>query len=229
MKHDIKHIGFIMDGNRRWARNRGLPTLHGHKKGYNKMKDVGDWCLERGIKTVTVYAFSTENWNRSKKEVDYLMDLLKDALTKELDEFQKRDVKLNIIGRRKELRKDIVKAIDGAQKATKNNKAAVLNIALNYGGRAEIADIVRRMAKDKKNLAKVTAEQIDKYKWTVGQPDPDIIVRTSGEHRLSGFLTWQSVYSELFFIKHHWPGFTKKDLDDIIKEYNKRTRRFGGN
>jgi len=218
-----------MDGNRRWAKQQGLPTLEGHRRGYNKMKQVGDWCLARGIRYMTVFAFSTENWKRSKKEVDYLMRLLEKALTKELHEFTKRGIRLRVIGSRDRLSKSVVKAIDNAEKITVNNKKGILNMAINYGGRLEIIEAVKKIIKQKKSPADITEELIDKNIWTAGQPDPDIIVRTSGEQRLSGFLTWQSVYSELFFVSHHWPAFSEKDLDGIIDDYNNRHRRFGGN
>ena len=225
----IKHIAFIMDGNRRWAKQKGLPTLEGHKQGYNKMKDVGDWCIARGIEHITVYAFSTENWKRSKTEVDYLMRLLENALTKELGEFTKRGIRLKVIGSRARLSKNIVKAIDNAEKVTANNKKGTLNMAINYGGRLEIAEAVKKIIDQKKSSQDVSEDLISDNIWTAGQPDPDIVVRTSGEQRLSGFLTWQAVYSELFFVKHHWPGFTEKDLDDILDDYHSRNRRFGGN
>ena len=186
------------------------------------MKQVGDWCLARGIRYMTVFAFSTENWKRSKKEVDYLMRLLEKALTKELHEFTKRGIRLRVIGSRDRLSKSVVKAIDNAEKITVNNKKGILNMAINYGGRLEIIEAVKKIIKQKKSPADITEELIDKNIWTAGQPDPDIIVRTSGEQRLSGFLTWQSVYSELFFVSHHWPAFSEKDLDGIIDDYNNR-------
>lgn len=225
----IKHIAFIMDGNRRWAKQKGLPTLEGHRRGYNKMKEVGDWCIQRGIEHITVYAFSTENWKRSKKEVDYLMRLLENALTKELHEFHKRGIKLKVIGSRERLPESVVKAINQAEEATAHNKKGILNMAINYGGRLEIVEAVKKIVAQKKSSAEIDEDLIAKNIWTAGQPDPDIIVRTSGEQRLSGFLTWQAVYSELFFVSHHWPGFTEKDLDGILNDYHNRNRRFGGN
>jgi undecaprenyl diphosphate synthase len=225
----IKHIAFIMDGNRRWAKKRGLPSLEGHRRGYNKMKEVGQWCIDRGIKHMTVYAFSTENWKRSKKEVDYLMNLLEKALTSEIPEFMKKGIRLRVVGSKKGLSKNIIKAIENAEKETAKNSKGTLNIAINYGGRLEIVEAVQNIIKQKKSPKAITEDLISKNIYTAGQPDPDIVVRTSGEHRLSGFLTWQSVYSELFFIKPHWPGFKEKDLDKVIDEYNNRNRRFGGN
>lgn len=218
-----------MDGNRRWAKQKGLPTLAGHKKGYDKMKEVGDWCLDRGIEYMTVFAFSTENWKRSKKEVDYLMKLLLTGLTKELPVFMKKGIKLKVIGSRQGLSAALNQAIDQAEEKTAKNPKGTLNIAINYGGRLEIVEAVKKIIRQKKSPAEITEDLISKSVWTTGQPDPDIIVRTSGEQRLSGFLTWQSVYSELFFVSHHWPAFSQKDLDGILDEYHNRQRRFGGN
>lgn len=223
----IKHIAFIMDGNRRWAKDQGLPSLEGHKAGYDKMKDVGDWCINRGIKHITVYAFSTENWKRTQTEVDYLMRLLENALTKELHEFNSRGIRLKVIGSRDKLPKSIVKAIDNAEAETAKNDKGILNMAINYGGRLEIVEAVKKIIDQKKSSTEVSEDLISDNIWTAGQPDPDILVRTSGEKRLSGFLTWQAVYSELFFIENHWPGFTEQDLDNILDDYHNRNRRFG--
>jgi len=222
-----QHLGIIMDGNRRWARSRGLPTLEGHKRGYKKILKVGDWCLEKGIKIFTVYGFSTENWNRSKKEVNYLMRLLKIALKRDIKTLHKKGIRVNIIGRIKELSQDLQKAIKEAMLLTKNNTRGLLNIAINYGGRPELVDAVRKIIKKKISPLKVSEALISDNLYTAGQPDPDLIIRTSGEQRLSNFLTWQSAYSELYFIKKHWPDFTKKDLEEAIKEYSRRSRRFG--
>lgn len=223
----IEHLAIILDGNRRWARARDLPTLQGHKRGYDNVKKVGKWCLEKGIKILTVYAFSTENWKRSEHEVNYLMKLLKRALSKDLPEFHKMGLQLRIIGRRKGLPKDLQTAIEKAEKKTKNNNKGILNIAINYGGRAEIVDAIKKICKKKMPISNIDQNLVEKNLYTAGLPNPDIIVRTSGEHRLSGFLLWQASYSELLFIKKHWPEFSKKDLESVIKEYNKRQRRFG--
>ncbi len=225
----IQHLAIIMDGNRRWAKQRGLSSLQGHKAGYEKLKAVGDWCLARGIKILTVFAFSTENWKRSEAEVGYLMKLLEFALTKELKVFIKKGIRLNIIGLKSGLSKKMQLAVKNAEAKTKNNKKGILNLAINYGGRLEIVEAMKKIARHKIPAAKITEELISRNAWTAGLPDPDLVIRTSGEQRLSGFLTWQSVYSELYFIKKHWPAFTEKDLDEAIKEYNQRHRRFGGN
>jgi len=224
----LNHLAIILDGNRRWAKSRGLPTLEGHRRGYDNVKKVGKWCLEKEIGILTVYAFSTENWNRSKREVGYLMRLLKRALTKDLSEFHKMGFSLRILGRRRQLPKDLQQAIKKAMDLTKNNSKGILNICLNYGGRAEITDAVKKIVRKKVLVSKIDESLVSDNLYTAGLPDPDMIVRTSGEHRLSGFLLWQASYSELYFIKRHWPEFSKKDLEDVIKEFSKRQRRFGG-
>ncbi len=216
-----------MDGNRRWAKKQGLPPMAGHQKGYDKMKQVGDWCLARGIDFLTVYAFSTENWQRSKKEVDYLMKLLERGLTKELPQFMKKNIRLKIIGSRDKLSVSLKRAIKTAEDKTKNNTAGTLNIAVNYGGRLEVVEAVKKIVRRKIPVNQISEQTISDYVWTAGEPDPDLIIRTSGEYRLSGFLTWQGVYSELYFTKKFWPDFSEKDLDEAILEFNRRTRRFG--
>ena len=216
-----------MDGNRRWAKKQGLPPMAGHQKGYDKMKQVGDWCLARGIDFLTVYAFSTENWQRSKKEVDYLMKLLERGLTKELPQFMKKNIRLKIIGSRDKLSVSLKRAIKTAEDKTKNNTAGTLNIAVNYGGRLEVVEAVKKIVRRKIPINQISEQTISDYVWTAGEPDPDLIIRTSGEYRLSGFLTWQGVYSELYFTKKFWPDFSERDLDEAILEFNRRTRRFG--
>lgn len=223
-----KHIGIIMDGNRRWARKKGLPTLIGHKRGYDIAMKVGEWCLDRGVKILTIYAFSTENWNRSKKEVSYLMRLLRQAFTNEIDNLHAKGIQVRVIGIEKGLSKDIKDAIKKAMQLTRNNKRGVLNIALNYGGRSEITEAVKKITKMKLKPSQITEKLISKNIFTADLPDPDLILRTSGEYRLSGFMTWQSAYSELLFIDKPWPAFTEKDVDAAINEYSRRNRRFGG-
>lgn len=224
---NLKHLAIILDGNRRWARERGLPTFEGHRVGYERIKDVSRWCLERNIKILTVYAFSTENWNRSKEEVKYLMTLMNKAFSEELDELNKLGFKINIIGSRDRISRTIKKNIEKIENETKNNKKAILNICFNYGGRLEIVEAVKKIVEEGIEVEKINEELIGKYIWFKGQPEPDLIVRTSGEKRLSGFLTWTSVYSELYFPRCYWPDFDEKELDKAIKEFNKRNRRFG--
>lgn len=222
-----KHIGIIMDGNRRWAKEKGLPTLEGHRRGYEKIKEVGDWCSARGIKILTIFAFSTENWQRSKEEVEYLMNILHFGLTKELHEFDKRGIKLKIIGRREGLPEKVARARDEAEKQTAGNTSGLLQIAINYGGRPELVDAVKKIVTRDVPAEKINEEMIEQNLYTAGVPDPDLIIRTSGEQRLSGFLLWQSAYSELYFCSKYWPDFREQDLDETLNWYAGRGRRFG--
>lgn len=223
------HLGIIIDGNRRWAAKRGLPAFEGHRRGLEKVKKIGDWCRERGIKILTLFAFSTENWNRPKTEVNHLMKLLGEALAKEnLKEARRKGVKIQVIGQRNRLPKFLQKIIEKAENLTKNNKEGVLNIALSYGGRAEIVDAIRKMMKgNPKPPKRINEKLVEKYLWTANLPDPDLIIRTAGEQRLSNFLLWQTAYSELYFLKKYWPDFTEKDLDKALKAYANRQRKFG--
>ena len=216
-----------MDGNRRWAKKRGLPVLAGHRYGYATFKKVGDWCLDRGIEVLSIYAFSSENWKRSKKEVGYLMKLLLLALSNEVSDLHRKNVRIVIIGRVKELPKNLQLRITQAVELTKNNTRSTLQIAINYGGRTEIVDAVKKVMKTAKNISAITEKSLAEAMYSAHQPDPDLIIRTSGEQRLSGFLTWQSVYSELVFIKKNWPDFSERDLDLALQEYRRRQRRFG--
>lgn len=222
------HVAVIMDGNRRWAKERNLPTLEGHRKGYGKMKDVGEWFFEKDVKIVSVFAFSTENWNRNQDEVNYLMKLLEKGFTDDLEEFNRRGFKLLISGRIDELPGNLPAICYQAMDNTKNNNSGIFNICLNYGGRAEIVDAFKKMMKNNIEIEQVHEGMIKKYFYQPDLPDPDMIVRTSGEQRLSGFLLWESAYSEFLFLKKYWPDFEKSDVDLIIDEYNNRQRRFGG-
>lgn len=221
------HLGIIMDGNRRWAKEQDLPSFEGHRRGYNKLKEAGEWCLDRGIKVLTVFAFSTENWKRSKKEVSCLMDLLHRALTKEIKEYMRRDVRVRMIGRRQGLSKKMIKAADELWQKTQNNSRGLLQLAINYGGQAEIVDAARALIKKGKPAEEITEEDFAKHLYAPDVPPLDIIIRTSGEQRLSGFMTWQSAYSELYFTKKHWPDFSEEDLDEALAWYASRGRRFG--
>lgn len=226
-KTGIRHIGIIIDGNRRWAKQRGLPSLEGHRRGYNLVKKVAQWCVDRGIDVLTIYAFSTENWKRSKEEVDYLMKLTGLALSKDLDVLHRKNIKLAVIGRVKQLPENLQVHIQRAVEKTKHNTGGTLQLALNYGGRAEIVDAVRKVVRTARDASKIDEESISKALYTKNQPDPDLIIRTSGEQRLSGFLAWQGVYSELMFVNKNWPDFKERDLDAALEEYAKRQRRFG--
>jgi len=226
---ELNHLAIIMDGNRRWAKRNNLPTQKGHLEGYERVKDVGKWCIEKGIKTLTIYAFSTENWNRSKDEVSYLMKLLTSAFNDEVEKFSELGIKVNIKGTREGLDKKVLKSINKIQEMTKDNSEGTLNICLNYGGRLEIVEAVKEIVKKGYKEEEITEDLIDQHTWFADQPDPDLIVRTSGEQRLSGFLTWSSVYSEFYFPECTWPEFNESELDKAIEEYNRRHRRFGGN
>jgi undecaprenyl diphosphate synthase len=220
----MKHLAIIIDGNRRWARERGLPTLEGHRKGYENVKTIGLAAFERGVEFFTVYAFSTENWKRTKEEVGYLMELLLQALTKDLGFFLEHNARLKVIGQREGLSQKILAAIDVAEEKTAHGTQGQINLCINYGGRAEIIEGMNTLIK---HGQEVTEEQLSSAIWMKDIPDPDMIIRTSGEQRLSGFLTWSGVYSELKFLEKNWPDFSEKDLDDCLEDFNQRQRRFG--
>lgn len=223
-----EHIGIIMDGNRRWARERNLPTLEGHLKGYEKIKQAPDWFFARGVKILSVFAFSTENWNRSPDEVNYLMKLLKQAVIEETEIAAKKGYQVYVSGRLNELPGDLPEACQALMDKTKTGTNGIVNICLNYGGRAEIVDAVRKIIKNQIKLEQVHEGMVRKYLYRGELGDPDIIVRTSGEMRLSGFMLWQSAYSELLFLKKYWPDFEESDVKKILDEYARRNRRFGG-
>ncbi len=218
-----------MDGNRRWAKERNLPTFEGHQKGYDKMKSAPEWFFSRGVKVISFYAFSTENWQRQQIEVNYLMKLLEQAVESSLMELaQKHGYKILISGRLEELPGDLPAKCLNIMAQTQANNQGIVNVCLNYGGRAEIVDAARKMIKNKVELEQVHEGMIKKYLYQADLPDPDMIVRTSGEERLSGFLLWQSDYAELFFMKKYWPDFEESDVEVILKEYSARKRNHGG-
>ncbi len=215
-----------MDGDRRWAKDHALPASKGHYAGYKKIEEVLRWCRETGIGTLTLFAFSTENWKRTKGETDFLMNLFYLAFNNDIKRFQKNEVRVHLIGHREGLPKKLQRVIHKVEELTKDNTKSTLNVAINYGGRLELLDTFKRILK---NLpSNITEATISENLYTAGQPDPDLIIRTSGERRLSGFLTWQSVYSELFFIKHCWPEFSKRDFDNALADFANRKRRVGG-
>lgn len=217
-----------MDGNRRWAKDRGLPTLEGHRRGYSKVKKVGKWCKQRGVKVLTLWAFSTENWKRSKEEVDYLMNLLCFALSDgEVNELDKDGIRLQVIGQKERLSEKLQGLIIKAEERTKDNKEGILNLAISYGGRADVLEAVKKMVEKGVSSQEISEEMIGQNLWTAGLPDCDLIIRTSGELRTSGFLIWQAAYAELYFCKNHWPDFSEKDLDEALADYARRQRRFG--
>ena len=226
-----KHIAIIMDGNRRWARQRNLPVKLGHKEGAETLKKVVRYANKRGIKHITVYAFSTENWKREKEEVDSLMALLEFYLDQFSKEADTENIVIKVLGRRKELSERLLKKIDEVVEGTKNNTGIVFSIALNYGGRDEITTAIKTIAEDVKNN-KLTIDEIDEkliseYLYTKNMPDPDLMIRTSGELRTSNFLPWQLVYSEFLFLDKLWPEFSEEDLENAIQVFSKRNRKFG--
>ncbi len=232
-EHLPEHIAIIMDGNRRWAKMQNKPAASGHKAGAKTLEKIVRYAKKIGIKHITVYAFSTENWKRAEEEVSALMKLLRAYL----DEYSKKadteNTKIVVLGDIEPLDKGLQKSINNCMERTKNNDGIVFNIALNYGGRDEILKAVKQIALDVKEekvtVDEITEELISNSLYTKGQPDPDLLIRTSGEIRLSNFLPWQLVYSEFIFIDKNWPDFEEKDLDEAIIEFQKRTRKFGAN
>ena len=222
-----KHIGFILDGNRRWAVENGLPKLVGHKKGYENLKTIADECFSRGISIVSTYIFSTENWNRELEEVNYLMDLALKLFKKDLNELMDKDIRVVVSGSREKLSEKIIEAIDSTVSKTANNKKGTINICFNYGGQSEIADAVAKIIESKADASQITTELIRNNLYQPELPPVDYIIRTSGEKRLSNFLLWDIAYSELEFVSAHWPAFSSQDLDLALAEYANRKRRFG--
>lgn len=227
MENKIKHIAIIMDGNRRWAKEHNLPSAAGHKKGVESLRNTVRACDELGIKYLTVYAFSTENWKRSKEEVDFLMDLVALTLKNELDDMDKEGVKISFIGDSSKLSDKLQKVTVDAQEKTRNNKGVNLQIALNYGSRDEIANAVKTIIYDGLRPEDITEEIISKYLYTKGIPDPDILIRTGGEKRISNYLLWQIAYSEVIVVDEYWPEFDRCSLVKCIEEFERRQRRYG--
>lgn len=228
---DLSHIAFIMDGNRRWAKQRGLPVSAGHKKGAETLIEIAKSVKNLGVKYMTVYAFSTENWSRDKKEVDGLMDLLRQYLRDGFKQLQENKVRIRFIGERDMLPTDIVAKINEIEKNTESYEEVTLCVALSYGSRQEIVSAARRLAEDVKK-GKLIAADIDtgvfeKYLYTAGIPAPDLMIRTSGEMRLSNYLLWQLAYSEFYFSETLWPDFSAIELQKIIENYKQRERRYG--
>ena len=227
-----EHIGIIMDGNGRWAKKRGLPRSAGHTAGAQTFRKIARYCSDIGIKYLTVYAFSTENWRRPKEEIDALMRLFKDYLTEAIRDFKDDSIVLRFLGDRSAFSDDLLALMDENEDESKDREGMVLNIAMNYGGRAELIKAMREIAAEaadgKISPDDINEEMISNHLYTKGQPDPDLIIRPSGENRTSNFLLWQSAYAEYVIMDVLWPDFKEKDLDAALIEYAKRNRRFGG-
>ncbi len=221
------HVAIIMDGNRRWAKKRGLPTSMGHSEGAKTLEKIADDCEELGIKFLTVYAFSTENWKRSKDEVDYLMKLL----AKNIRDFDKRiknrNIRFRLVGDITGLNSDLQEGIRSIEERTKDKTGLTVNIAINYGGRAELTYAMKKILENNLKVEDIDENTVSKFLQTKDSPDPDLLIRTGGEQRLSGFLLWQVAYSELYFTDVLWPDFNKEELEKAILEYNNRKRNFG--
>jgi len=225
------HVAIIMDGNGRWAKARGLPRVAGHKRGAEAVRRTVTGAAELGIQYLTLYGFSSENWKRPPAEIDDLMGLLRLYLNNEIEELDRKGVRLRVIGQRSRLQPDIVRLIEGAERRTAGNRKLNLIVALSYGGRAEIVEAARCIAEGVRagriDPAGVDEDQFERCLYTAGIPDPDLLIRTSGEKRISNFLLWQCAYAELVFLDRLWPDFTREDLENAITEYHGRDRRYG--
>jgi undecaprenyl diphosphate synthase len=223
-----RHVAFILDGNGRWAEKRGLPRLEGHRAGVKNIRRIIKCLGEHGVECVTLYAFSTENWNRPADEVNGIFDILMEVVGNETRELHKNGVSIRHIGRRQGLPEGVRKAIDKAVRLTRNNRGLKLNVALNYGGRAEILDAIKRIHRDRISPPDIDEKLFGKYLYTAGLPDVDLVIRTSGEVRTSNFLIWQSAYAEYYFTPVLWPDFDEQELEKALLAYSQRQRRFGG-
>lgn len=226
------HIGIIMDGNGRWAKKRGLPRKAGHRQGAKTFRTITRYCSDIGIKYLTVYAFSTENWKRPQEEVDALMSLFKSYLNEALEDFKDDSIVVKFIGDKSGFNDELRELMIENEESSKDRDGMVLNIAMNYGSRDEIVRAVRNISEDVRN-GKISSDDITEnlfsnYLYTAGQPDPDLIIRPSGEYRISNFLLWQSAYTEFVIMNKLWPDFQKSDLDESLKIYSSRNRRYGG-
>jgi undecaprenyl diphosphate synthase len=223
-----QHIGFIVDGNRRWAKAHGLPTYEGHLAGYNAITEVALATFDAGVPFVSAYIFSTENWKRSQEEVGKLMSLVLRLLTSDVAILEKNNIRLKIIGSREGVGEKIIKAIDEAEAKTAKNTHGTLALCFNYGGQLEIADAVKRIMQEGIDAEAITPDMIERHLYSPEIPPLDLVVRTSGEQRLSNFMLWRAAYSEFLFLEKNWPDMTKEDVTAILKEYTRRGRRFGG-
>lgn len=222
------HLAIILDGNRRWAKQRGLKTLEGHKKGFDTIIELVKHCKKRGIKILSVFAFSTENFKRSEEEVNYLMNLFVTGFKSKKKELLKENIKVIFSGTKENLNKEVIKTIDDLTNLTKEKNEIIFNVCLNYGGRKEIIDAFKKMQEDNINFNSLTEEKFNEYLYQ-NLPPIDYLIRTSGEMRISNFMLWQLSYAEIYFTETLFPDFNEDELDTALKEYENRNRRFGGN
>ncbi len=220
----VQCIGVILDGNRRWAKAKGLPTLEGHRRGFENLKSCARWVRDRNIPHLVVFAFSTENWNRSEEEVAYLMDIFRTAIHDSAEELGRENIRIRFIGQRERFVEDIKEEMRDAEEKTSTNTGMTLWMCLSYGARAEIVAAAETL---RASNTLISEETLRSHFWSAEMPDPDIIIRTGGAQRLSNFLLWQAAYSELFFLEPHWPDFDEKLLDSVLFEYAERERRMG--
>lgn len=225
--HTPQHIVLFPDGNRRWAKGKGITSLNGHMQGYKNLLDFAEWCKNKGVRTLTAFGFSTENWNRTEEEVNYLMKLLEKCLIDNLEKYNKEGVRVKIIGQKKRLPEALQKAIKITEKATEKNSSLNLNLAISYGGKWDILNAIKKIVEKQIPADKIDEKLFESYLSTAGLPSPDLIIRAGGEMRMSNFVLWQAAYSELYFSPKLWPDFTEQDLDLALEEFDKRQRRFG--
>jgi undecaprenyl diphosphate synthase len=221
------HVGLILDGNRRWARAEGLPTLEGHRAGYGNLKKIAKYAINQGVQYISAYIFSTENWNRSKEEVGYLLDLALWVATREVREVHKEGIRVRFLGRRDGLSDKLLSAIQKAEELTKDNIAGTLALCFNYGGQQEIVDAAQKLLSSAKNPNEISVETFNAALYAPDIPAMDLVIRTSGEQRLSNFMLWRAAYAELYFVKKHWPAFNEADFAEALAEFANRQRRFG--
>lgn len=222
-----EHVGLILDGNRRWARERGLPTLEGHSRGYDNLKHITKAAIDRGVTYVSAFIFSTENWSRTPKEIKYLMDLAYRMLTKDVAELNKEQIRVVWLGSRKKVSQKLLKAIEQAEASTRGNTRGTLALCFNYGGQDEIVEAVQKIAAQRLKPEEITREKIEAALYAPVVPPVDLLIRTSGEKRISGFMLYRAAYAELYFTDKYWPDFSSDDLDASLVEYAERERRHG--
>jgi len=221
------HVGIILDGNRRWAKENNKKALEGHKKGSEVFKDISIGLFERGVKYVSAYVFSTENWKRTAEEVDYLMRLVVKAVESHLDDYDQRGIRIQILGSRERVKKSVIKALERTEEKTANNTNGTLALCFNYGGREELVNAVKSIVTDGTPADSIDESSIANKLYGTDIPDVDLLIRTSGEQRISGFMLWRSIYAEMYFMDTYWPDATMQDFDTAIKVYSDRQRRFG--